>query len=397
MMQRGVIIGLLMAFASSCAAAVGPTQSSLPATQCDPISPAAHRLHDPGAAGADREKMAAAVQYAAQQLATSVRVYRHGCLIGVSAFDAATQSKPTMLWSETKGVVSLITGRAITLGLMSLDDSIANYLPGVDAAHARITIRHLLTQTSGLRFAWANDVVAGVGDSVAHTLSLPFDHEPGTYYEYAQTTVTVLAAVIQAAANQDVQDFAREQLFEPLGISRDEWLWDRDGAGNTFGFAFLQMSPIAMAKFGHLMLNRGHFGERQLIDEGYVDAMHTPGPANASYGFLAWNNSGTWGWTGSILKRRYVDHRSQLSLPPDAFGLSGLLDQYLVVIPSWDMVIVRHGLFGPSNWRYEFFKAIGQSLTDVDYPNPPPYVYEPEVDIDLPSLWKALDPFTWPT
>src|SRR5699024_7390993 len=110
--------------------------------------------------------------------------------------------------------------------------------------------------------------------------SLPFDHPPGSYFEYAQTPVTLLAAVVEAAAGQDLQDFAAAQLFEPIGITRDRWWWSRDAAGHTVGYASLSMRPVDLARLGTLLLDGGRWGPRQLIDPGYVDAMSASSPAN---------------------------------------------------------------------------------------------------------------------
>jgi CubicO group peptidase (beta-lactamase class C family) len=130
------------------------------------------------------------------------------------------------------------------LGSHTLDDSIGKYLPNVDELHSRITIRHLLTQTSGLRFAWANDVMAGgVGNSVDYALALPFDHEPGSYFEYAQVTVSLLAAVVASAVGQPFAEFAQRNLFDPLGIADAEVAWATDAAGNTLGYAFAEATP----------------------------------------------------------------------------------------------------------------------------------------------------------
>ncbi|MEZ5238784.1 MAG: serine hydrolase domain-containing protein [Microthrixaceae bacterium] len=123
----------------------------------------------------------------------------------------------------TKGVVSAVVGRAATLGLLSVDDPISEHLGAdprfdLDPEHAALSIRHFLTQTSGLRMAWVNDLwAAGTADSVADVLARPFQAEPGSTFLYAQTAVSVLVAVVEAASGEDFQDFARRELFEPIG------------------------------------------------------------------------------------------------------------------------------------------------------------------------------------
>ena len=212
----------------------------------------------PGAVDLDAAVLKQAVDYAAAHNSYSVRVYRHNCLAAKSSLDVLTENVPNNVWSTTKGVVSMLAGRAEKLGKLSLDDPIGKYLPQADAAHAAITIRQLLTQSSGLHFVWTPELLGIPDDEVQYTLDLPFDYERGTHFDYGQTTITLLARVIQEAVGQDLQDFAHEQLFAPIGIERD-WIWMRDRANNTKGWADLYMAPSDLGRLGHVMLNQGRW------------------------------------------------------------------------------------------------------------------------------------------
>jgi CubicO group peptidase (beta-lactamase class C family) len=337
----------------------------------------------------DPQAVRLAIAYATTQASSSVRVYRRHCLVGTSGYDGLTQFTPANLWSATKGVVAMLVGRAIRMGRLGLDDPIGWYLPQADASHARITVRQLLTQTSGLSFHWANDVAAGRKDSVAFTLGLPFDHEPGSYFEYAQTTVTLLGAVVEAATGTDLQEFAQRELFGPLGIPRQRWSWVRDGGGHTHGYAFLAMAPIDLARLGGLLLARGRWGDIQLLDAAFVDEMSAPTPTNPSYGFLVWTNQGEWGYSASSLVRRRRDHRWLVSAPSDAYALSGMFDQLVVVVPSLEMVVVRTGFSGTDNWKHEFFRRLMRAVLDQPMPDPGP---APNIsEIDLSDTSKLID------
>lgn len=365
------------------------------AQRCD-IAGGDTALVNPAVVGLDVEQVQRAVGVAAQSGASSLRVYRHDCLVAKSLADTVTERMRLPLWSLTKGLVALVAGRAVTLGFAHLDDSIGKYLPNVDELHSRITIRHLLTQTSGLRFAWANDVMAGgVGNSVDYALALPFDHEPGSYFEYAQVTVSLLAAVVASAVGQPFAEFAQRNLFDPLGIADAEVAWATDAAGNTLGYAFAEATPVALGKIGSLLLRNGVFDGRQLISERFVQEARSSSPANPKYGFLMWTNQGSWGFTGSELTRRRSTQRWMQGAPQDAFGLTGMLEQYVIVIPSTDMVIVRTGFFGPNGWKYDLMSALGRAVQDQDVPTPAPYVEEPIFEVTLESLGKAIDLDTW--
>lgn len=356
-------------------AVVVPTSAEAATTCAPPTGPQEFQRAAPEALGLDAAKLRSATRFMASRSALSVRVYRHGCLASRSHLDPYTEHVRNNVWSVTKGVTALLTGRAITQGKLGLDDPIARYLPEADAAHGAITVRQLLTQTSGLRFSWSSDVLAR--DAVGYTLALPFKHRPGTYFEYAQTTVTLLGAVVQRAVGEDLQAYAHRELFAPLGIPRHHWTWTRDATGQTQAYAFLFMPPKHLGRVGQLLLSEGRWGPQQLINRAYMRELAAPTPTNGGYGFLTWTNAGGWLITATAPDRRRIDAPFIPTAPPDAYAFVGFLGQLVLVIPSLDMVIVRTGL-PPSSGQtsdidYEGIRRILQAVTDVDVPDPGPY------------------------
>lgn len=329
-----------------------------------------------------------AVAYATARGAQSLRVYRHDCLIGVSGWDALTGAAELSAWSMSKGVVSLAVGRAVTMGLMRVDAPIGTYLAGLDAAHAAITVRELLNQTSGLRFAWANDLnLASTGDSAARTLTRPFEAAPGTTFIYAQTTVTALVSVVEAAVGEDFQSFISRELFEPIGISARQWHWDRDPSGRTQGFAFLYMQPVAFARIGSLLLDEGRWRGRRIIAADFVREGATGSNANPGFGYLWRTNHGP---VGSPPASEDPFREVMASAPLDTFWLSGMFNQNVIVIPSLGVVVVRMGLpeelFADPlgdvagqrpDWDHRFFRLLLGGVSDVAVPNPGEWVPRP--------------------
>lgn len=376
---------LIAATAAAAAVLVATPAAGAATTTCaPPTGPAEFQRVAPEQVGLDGAKVRSATRFMVSRLALSVRVYRHGCLAATSDLDRYTQHTRNNIWSATKGVTALLTGRAITQGRLALDDPIGRYLPEADAAHGRITVRQLLTQTSGLRFAWISDVLAP--DTVRYTLSLPFQHEPGTYFEYAQTTVTLLAAVVQRAVGEDLQAYAQRELFDELGIPRSDWNWARDAKGQTQGYAFLFLPPKHLGRIGQLLLQEGAWHGRQLVDAGYVRELRAPTPTNGAYGFLAWTNAGGWTVTATAPSRRVLQEPFISSAPRDTYAFVGFMGQLIVVIPSLDMVVVRTGFPGNTNpdlhslltskegdMDYEGMRRLMQAVTDVDLPDPGPY------------------------
>lgn len=247
---------------------------------------------------------------------------------------------------------------------------------------------------------------------MTYTLSLPFDHEPGTYFEYAQTTVTLLAAVVQRAVGEDLQTYAQRELFDPLGIPRHHWNWSRDAKGQTHGYAFLFMPPKHLARFGQLMLQEGAWHGRQLVDAAYIRELGAATPTNGGYGFLAWTNAGGSMITATAPSRRVLDEPFITSAPADTYAFVGFMGQLIVVIPSLDMVIVRTGFPGNTNpdlhslltskegdMDYEGMRRLMQAVKDVDVPDPGPYTrvrrfegFEIANWLDLRTLQLAVLP-----
>ena len=415
MRSRGVGLALvtLAVLASSCASPLvgglaghedphDPSGAGAQASSCTQPGPGeSFRSAEPDAVDVRAAAVEDAVAYATARGAQSVRVYRRDCLIGVSGWDPLTESSTLPAWSMTKGVVSLGVGRAVTMGLMEVDAPIGTYLPALSPAHAAITVRQLLNQTSGLRFAWANDLnLAGTGDSAARTLTRPFEAVPGTTFIYAQTTITALVSVVEAAVGEDFQSFIARELFEPIGITRNQWHWDRDPAGTTQGFAFLYMFPTAFGRIGSLLLDDGRWRGRELIAPSYMRQGATGSSANPGYGFL-WRTNRT--PPGATRASDDPFREVMASAPLDAFWFSGMFNQNVIMIPSLDIVVVRMGLpeelFADPlgnvasqrpDWDHRFFRMLLGGVTDVQVPDPGEWVPRPPSPPGLPG---GLEPW----
>ncbi len=369
-----------------------PSRPTARAQRCAlPTGDAELTRADPSAVDLDADAVTRAVEYASATGAQSLRIYRHDCLVATSGNDPEAEWVPLPAWSMTKGVVSILVGRAVQLGRLRVDDPIGRYLHLEDPAKAALTVRELLNQVTGLRMAWVSDLnEAATTDSAAAVLARPFEAVPGTRFMYAQTTVTALVSVVEAAIGEDLQSFAQRELFTPIGIGEHEWRWGRDGSGRTQGFAFLDMSPRAFGRLGTLLLHGGVWEGRRLLPVAYVSQGATGTAANPCYGFLWWTNAGSTcrnsGFPADILFR----HRWIGSVPDDAFGLSGLFDQLVMVIPSLDVVVVRMGLphelladpLGDVHsqkpaWDYRFFRILLSGVTDAPVRDPGDWVPDP--------------------
>jgi CubicO group peptidase (beta-lactamase class C family) len=392
-----VLATLAVVGATTVPPALGVTAPSVPighSQRCnDPTGQDDFEPLSPAPANLDAVALQELLDWAGSRNSASVRVYRHGCLVGTSRMDAITQDLPNQWASTSKAVNALVVGRAVQLGLVSLSDPVSKWFPEADAAHGKILLRHLITQTGGLRVSLGDTWNNSLSDGVRIALHQEVVHEPGTYFSYQQHGLTLLLACVQRAAGGDVQDFMQQELFGKLGIERDQWWWVRDRAGWTEGWYGLNMSPRLMPRLAHLMLNGGVWHGERLLPEEFVRAARSSTPTNGGYGYLMWTNQGDSYWTTELPARRLVRRPLIPSAPRDTYAFAGTGGQLLYVIPSLDMVIERSGGHpardpapdlsrgGGGDFEWELFRMLNRAVTDADWGDPGPFQpLEPAAD-----------------
>lgn len=351
--------------------------------------------------GFNQERLDAAIEYGEQLLSTSIRVYRYGCLAGESQRDGFSVYVPQLMASGSKTILALSIGRAVTLGHLKVDDPIGKYLPEADAPHGALTVRQLLTQTSGLRLVLADEIAGLLSDPVQQTLAEPFWYEPGTEYMYAQNTLATLSRIVERATGEDFQAFTQRELMAPLGIPRNHWLWLRDRSGVTIAPGGLMMRPDDEARMGHLMLYGGRWQGQQLVDARYMKELKHGTKANPGYGFLIWTNEGDTHKGSHIGRPVPVDHPLLPGSPRDAYGAMGALGQMIVAVPSRQMVIVRNG--GPGDglstvegMKYkELIRLITDAVDDQKRISDPGPLTYPASAGQFDDIMGYLNAFEW--
>jgi len=208
--------------------------------------------------------------------------------------------------SVTKTVVGLAVGAALHEGVLPpLDTPVCRILPSMrepafDPLVQRVTLRHLLTMTSGFECdpSVIDDCVLGPcdrfrpGDSrLRFILSRPIAR-PGARFAYDSHAVQLLSLVIESVTGRTLARYARDTLFAPLGIAASEWISDEEG--HTFGGRGLMLRTSDMIRLGLLMMHRGAWRGTRLVDETFIDeAMSVqsdggPPMNDAQYGYLCW-------------------------------------------------------------------------------------------------------------
>ena len=220
-----------------------------------------------------------------------------------------------MTFSIAKSYLAVLAGLAVADGLIaSIDDTVGATVKGpwFESPHnAQITWRHLLQQTS----EWQGELWEK-SDQVDHNRNLGGENTrkgelrklntPGTYYEYNDVRVNVLALALLMRFGRPLPEVLRERVMTPIGASA-EWEWhgyrtswiDVGGrrlqsvSGGAHWGGGMFISARDHARFGLLVAQGGRCGDSQILPASWVKAMLTPSPTNAGYGLLWWLNRGS--------------------------------------------------------------------------------------------------------
>jgi CubicO group peptidase (beta-lactamase class C family) len=285
---------------------------------------------------------------------------------GPVAFDATRLHD---IRSISKNVVGLLVGISAARGeIADLDAPALGAFPALadlrSDGRETITIRHLLTMSSGL--AWhewgANPFTSDEtrlfwkADAVRWAFDRPLVHAPGSTFNYDGGATTTLGEILVRATGKPLPELARERLFEPLGIR--EFVWAVDVRDRPLAFAGLRLRPRDLAKLGRLVLDGGRAGEREVVPAAWIDeSLRTQISVGEAFGAnpppFAPRGYGYQWWTGAIPWR---DREL-----PFAAGI-GNGGQRLFVVPALDLIVVTTaGDYG----QIEIGRVVGGAFAGV--------------------------------
>ncbi len=287
----------------------------------------------------------------------SVLVVRKGKLVLDAYFYPYDGASPHDLASVSKSIMTTLIGIAADQGKLKLDQPILSFFPDAVLTHRdegveQVTVRDLAMMANGFEstgVAQDEGTLTQMENSanwVQFALDRPVVDEPGTRYVYDSPGIHLLSAILQQATGVTALEFARANLFEPLGI--DEVIWPADPQGVTQGFTNILLHPRDAAKIGYLFLQHGQWDGKQIVSREWVEqatARQIPMGDGNSYGYGWW-------------------------IPPEdtgeyfAFGRGG---QYIRVLPAYDTVVVATG--SSTAWD-EFVSSLAQALVDLEKPLP---------------------------
>ena len=283
------------------------------------------------------------------------------------------------LASVTKSVTTTLIGIAAGQGKLDLDSPVLSFFPGytfanLDERKERMTVRDLASMRSGLECGYNDDEptlkeMRATQDWVQFALDQPMKNEPGKYFSYCGMSMHLLSAIVTQVTGMPALEYAKANLFGPLGI--EEVYWPADPQGNNHGWGDLSLYPSDMAKLGTLFLHRGRWGEQQIFPAEWVDeAMQ---PYSTITGRKEYYGYGWW--------------ISPEGEDPAYFLAAGNSGQRIQVFPDRDLIFVTTGS------GFEFDQVVPYIVAALaDGPLPPNPAGQDKLEEALKTIVKGPAP-----
>jgi CubicO group peptidase (beta-lactamase class C family) len=304
----------------------------------------------PLAAEVDAAALAAASAWAferetPEQDTLSLLVLHRGQIVHERYAPGVDMTTRTRTWSTAKSIAVTLFGMLADEGRMVLDEPLGfEWLPGTrqpenDPRNA-ITLRHVLNMSSGLYTVDSRGMEYATGSGLAYWAGASsvngarnrgLIHQPGTFWDY-ENYDTLLAVYAMKLAIGDAQEYLkspRSALFDRIGMRNT--LASVDRFGDFIFSSQVYTNARDLARFGLLYLNNGVWEGERLLSEEWIEFVRTPAPSTVGRGNFY---GGQW-WL-------VPDDRTDV--PDDAYSTAGNRGQFVIVVPSHDVVIVRRGL-----------------------------------------------------
>ena len=280
-----------------------------------------------------------------EQHTLSLLVIHKGDIVHERYADGVDETTRTRTWSTAKSIAATLIGMLVDEGKLALDEPLGiDWQPELsnpqDDPRNEITLRHVMNMSSGLypvdsfnmEYATGSGLAYWAGKSSIHGMvDRGLVREPGTYWDYENydTLIAVYAMKLALGSDEAYQQFPRKALLDKIGMRNT--LVSADRFHDFVLSSQVYTNARDLGRFGLLYAQGGVWEGERLISEEWIEFVRTPAPAAAARG----NDYGGQWWL-------VPDDRTDV--PSDAYATAGNRGQYVIVVPSHDLVIVRRGL-----------------------------------------------------
>jgi CubicO group peptidase (beta-lactamase class C family) len=292
-------------------------------------------------------------------------IVKNGYVVAEEYFNGSSAQQVHEMQSVTKSVTSLVMGIAIDQGRFNITDKLLGFFPeytdirNLDDRKRAVTLGDALSMRSGIDFyedpypgSPLDQLNSSHGDWLRIVLDEPMNAAPGELWQYNSGVVISLGGVIYNSTHLNADDFARQNLFDPIGVGQTFWYKGQPNDLPHMGGG-LNLRAMDLARIGYLVLRKGRWGDRQIVSEQWIASStshvvrnpRTFGSHPTDYGYLWWlmplDGSRSDGWDSDIITA------------------SGAKGQWLFIVPKYDMVVAVtsggttfNGYIDPVNFLY---------------------------------------------
>jgi hypothetical protein len=337
------------------------------------LDPAAAWPDGGAAAAAPSAEVAAAIERAFQEpnppepgrirQTKAVVIVQDGRLVAERYAPGYGPQTPMLSWSMAKSVTATLAGIMVGDGRLALHAPapVPEWSAATDPRHA-ITLDQLLRMSSGLAFDEHYGAINDVSrmlftkpDTGAFAASCPLAAPPDTIWSYSSGTANIVARILRNTLGVDpaaLLSYANQRLFDPVGMTSA--FFEPDASGTPIGSSFAFMTARDWARLGELHRRDGVWNGQRILPAGWVRYVTTPTPGapKGQYGAFWWLNAGA---------PEDRSRRMWPGVPTDTYAATGHSGQYVVVVPSAKLVVVRLGLSIPDDGN----EGVGELVADV--------------------------------
>ena len=264
-------------------------------------------------------------------------VIKNDSIVFEEYWDGYNENSLTNSFSMAKSYIGMLIGIALDEGkINSIEDPVANYLPQYKD-HPELTIKHLLTMSSGINFdesytsPFGHMAKAYYGKDIEKlNENYTVTETPGEIFRYLGGNTIILSFIIEKVTGQTVSEYMSEKVWQPLG-AQNPALWNLDHKdGREKAYCCFYSNARDFARIGKLYLNNGLWNDQRIISEDYVNESTCP-----AY-YLKDGNGNLVDYYGYQIWTTYYKDM-------DIFFFRGIKGQYTIVIPDKNIIVVRLG------------------------------------------------------
>ena len=263
----------------------------------------------------------------------SFLVIKNDSIVFEKYYDGHMQNDISNSFSVAKSIVTSMMGKAIMEGkIKGLDQPVSDFFEEYkDGIAAELTVGDLASMSSGMKWNEKYYSVINITSESYFTNDLrsvilrqEIENKPGHSFRYSSGDTQLLAMVIEKATGTNISDYLTEKFWEPMGAERSAlWQIDSEEYGMEKAYCCIAATARDFARFGKLYINKGQWGEREILDSSFVELSLKPVFDDSPFYGYGW-------WLYEYNGKR-------------VFTMNGHRGQFVISFPDDNIIIVRQG------------------------------------------------------